>query len=213
MTQPALLQLDEVSCWHGAHQAVESVNLVLRPGDHVALIGGNGSGKTTLLRAVLGLHPRYAGRIRLDGKEARTAADWQARRRRIAYMPQRQVAGQFPLRVHELLASSQHLTAALGAAQKLGVSHLSERPLHTLSGGQLQRVFLARALGALSAEAGLLIADEPSAALDFAGQTAMAEALAELSATLLIVTHDRRVVARCTRVVEMAGGRLSEVGA
>jgi zinc transport system ATP-binding protein len=88
---------------------------------------------------------------------------------------------------------------------------LIERPLHALSGGQLQRVFLARALGSLAGGAGLLLADEPTAALDFDGQAAVAEALRELPATVLVVTHDRAMADRCQRVVEMAGGQLREV--
>jgi ABC-type lipoprotein export system ATPase subunit len=85
------------------------------------------------------------------------------------------------------------------------------RPLHALSGGQLQRVFLARALGSLAAGAGLLLADEPTAALDFDGQVKVAEVLRTLPATMLVVTHDRTMAARCDRVMEMAGGRLREV--
>lgn len=209
--RPAALVLESVACWYGRTLVVDRVDLALAPGEHVALLGSNGSGKSTLLRAILGLHGQVAGRIALDGREAHSCADWQARRRRIAWVPQRQSAGAFPLRVRELLDSSGQPGAAQLAAGRLGVAPLAERPLRTLSGGQLQRVFLARALGALAGEAGLLLADEPTAALDFAGQAAVAEVLAQLDATLLVVSHDRALAARCHRVVEMAGGRLREV--
>lgn len=211
MGKAAKLQLQHISCWHGRNQVVDQVSLILQPGEHVALIGGNGSGKSTLLRAMLGLHQQVRGQITLDGETAQSAAQWQRRRQRIAYMPQRQATGHFPLLVEELLASSGQLAAARQAAEALDVWQFVRRPLHALSGGQLQRVYLARALGMLTGEAGLLIADEPTAALDFAGQAALAERLAQLPATLLVVTHDRTLAARCDRIVEMAGGQLREV--
>jgi zinc transport system ATP-binding protein len=211
MGKAVVLHLQNVSCWHGRNQVVDEVSLRLQPGEHVALIGGNGSGKSTLLRAILGLHQQVRGQIRMDGVTAQSPAQWQRRRQRIAYMPQRQATGHFPLLVEELLASSGQLAAARQAAVALAVWQFAQRPLHALSGGQLQRVYLARALGMLAGEAGLLIADEPTAALDFAGQAALAERLAALAATLLVVTHDRTLAARCDRVVEMAGGQLREV--
>jgi len=211
MGKSAALHLQDVSCWHGANQVVDRVSLLVQPGDHVALIGGNGSGKSTLLRAILGLHQQVRGQIRVDGVTAQSPTQWQRRRQRTAYMPQRQATGHFPLLVEELLASSGQLAAARQAAEALDVWQFARRPLHALSGGQLQRVYLARALGMLTGEAGLLIADEPTAALDFAGQAALAERLAALAATLLVVTHDRTLAARCDRIVEMAGGQLREV--
>ena len=211
MGNPAQLTLQQVSCWHGRNQVVDDVSLALHSGEHVALIGGNGSGKSTLLRSILGLHRETEGQITLDGEVAQSSAQWQRRRSRIAYMPQRQTTGHFPLLVHELLASSGRMDEARSAAQMLDVWQFAHRPLHSLSGGQLQRTFLARAIGMLAGEAGLLIADEPTAALDFAGQAAIAERLAALPATVLVVTHDRAVAARCDRTVEMAGGQLREV--
>jgi ABC-type Mn2+/Zn2+ transport system ATPase subunit len=159
----------------------------------------------------LGLHQPVRGQIALNGEIAVTAAQWQRRRTRIAYMPQRQATGHFPLLVHELLASSGRMDAARAAAGELGVWQFAQRPLHALSGGQLQRAYLARALGMLAGEAGLLLADEPTAALDFAGQATIAEQMAALPATVLVVTHDRAVAARCHRTVEMAGGQLRAV--
>lgn len=207
----APLHFKKAVCAFGQLRVVDNISLVIEPGEHVALIGGNGSGKTTLLRAILGLHPLNAGQILLDASDAITPTDWKARRARIAWMPQRQATGQFPLLVHELLESSAAPQSALLHARELGVDNLLHRPLHALSGGQLQRVFLARALGSLDGGAGLLLADEPTAALDFGGQLKVAEILRGLSATVLVVTHDRAMVERSQRVVEMAGGRLREI--
>lgn len=211
MGKAATLNVQNVSCWHGPTQVVDQVALVLMPGEHVALIGGNGSGKSTLLRAILGLHQQVRGQIMVDGESAQSAVQWQRRRQRIAYMPQRQATGHFPLLVRELLASSGQMTAARQAAEALDVWQYAHQPLHALSGGQLQRAYLARSLGMLAGEAGLLLADEPTAALDFAGQAAIAEQLAALPATLLVVTHDRTLAARCDRMIEMAGGQLRAV--
>lgn len=208
--RPVELRLESVVCRHGPTVVVDRVDLSVAPGEHVALIGGNGAGKTTLLRAVLGLHPDVDGRITLDGQEATTRADWHARRRRVAWVPQRQATGGFPMPVGELLASGGSPLAVRAAAERLGVWNMRDRPVRTLSGGQLQRVFLARALASLAGEAGMLLADEPTASLDFAGQAAVAEVLAGLAATVLVVSHDRAVAARCDRTVEMAGGQLRE---
>ena len=211
MGNPAQLHLAGISCWYGSNKVVDDLSLAITPGEHVALIGSNGSGKSTLLRAILGLHAGVGGQMVLDGEVAVTAAQWQRRRARIAYMPQRQATGHFPLLVEELLASSGQMAAARQAAEALAVWQYAHRPLHALSGGQLQRVFLARAMGLLAGAAGLLIADAPTAALDFAGQAAIAAQVAALPATVLVVTHDRAVAARCHRTIEMAGGQLRAV--
>lgn len=116
-----------------------------------------------------------------------------------------------PLLGAELLASSTAPGDAAEAATRLGVATLVERPLHTLSGGQLQRMYLARAIGCVAAGAQVLLADEPTAALDFDGQAEAADVLTSLPVTLIVVTHDRSLADRCDRVLEMAAGRLREV--
>ena len=210
---PAMLVLDNLICRFGTIQAVDGASLRIQPGEHVAITGANGSGKSTLLRAILGFHTDVSGRISVDGEVAQSAEEWRQRRERVAWMPQRQAKGRFPLLVRELLESSGNSSAAIEAATRLGVGQLLDRPLHTLSGGQLQRSFLSRALGAVANHSGLLLADEPTAALDFDGQRAVAEELAALPVSLLVVTHDRAVAQRCDRVLEMAGGQLREVRA
>ncbi|WFE30922.1 ATP-binding cassette domain-containing protein [Micromonospora sp. WMMD975] len=197
-----------VTCRYGSRTAVDAVDLVVDPGEHVALTGANGSGKTTLLRAALGLHPLAGGGVGVDGFEARRGAEWARRRREVAWVPQRLAAGRFPLLVDELLDSGGGPGAARDAAAGLGVAGLGRRPLHTLSGGQLQRVFLARALGAVAAGARVLFADEPTAALDFDGQEQVAALLAALPVTVVVVSHDRAMSRACDRVAEMAAGRL-----
>jgi len=198
-------------CRHGRLEAVSGVDLDVAAGERIALTGTNGSGKTTLLRAVLGLHRQVEGEILVGRRGARSAAEWAWRRRACAWIPQRPAAGRFPLLARELLASSGAPAEAASAAVRLGVGALGDRPLSSLSGGQLQRMHLARAVGCVAAGAGVLLADEPTAALDFAGQEEAAEVLTTLPVTVLVVTHDRAMAARCDRTLEMAAGRLREV--
>ncbi|AXI81062.1 ATP-binding cassette domain-containing protein [Peterkaempfera bronchialis] len=205
------LRFRGVVCRHGRLEAVHGVELDVACGERVALTGTNGSGKTTLLRAVLGLHRQVSGEILVGGRGDRTAAERAWRRRACGWIPQRPAAGRFPLLARELLASSGAAGEAYAAAEHLGVGALGDRPLSSLSGGQLQRMHLARAVGCVAAGAGVLLADEPTAALDFAGQEEAAEVLTGLPVTLLVVTHDRAMAARCDRTLEMAAGRLREV--
>ncbi|CUM43873.1 ATP-binding cassette domain-containing protein [Streptomyces gardneri] len=205
------IRMRGVACLHGRNEAVAGVDLEIAAGERIALTGTNGSGKTTLLRAVLGLHRQVSGTIEVGGRGARSAAEWAWRRRSCAWIPQKPAAGRFPLRGDELLASSGAAAEAAGAADRLGVGALTARPVDTLSGGQLQRVYLARAIGCVAAGAQVLLADEPTAALDFEGQEEAADALTALPVTLVVVTHDRALAERCDRVLEMAAGRLREV--
>jgi zinc transport system ATP-binding protein len=203
------LDICALTCRHGSVPAVQELDLHLAPGEHVALLGGNGSGKTTLLRAVIGLHRDWSGSILLDGQSLprRPAAAHPG----MAWMPQRQARGQFPFTVRELLAAGGHEQAALNAADELGISGLLRRPLAALSGGQLQRAYLAKTLGAAAVEAGLLLADEPTAALDFAGQEQVADMLAALPTTALVVTHDMALAEKCHRIFKMAQGKIREI--
>ncbi|MFJ7983995.1 metal ABC transporter ATP-binding protein [Streptomyces sp. NPDC096351] len=205
------IRMRGVACRHGRTEAVAGVDLEIAAGERVALTGTNGSGKTTLLRAVLGLHRRVGGTVEVGGRTARTAAEWAWRHRACAWIPQKPAAGRFPLRGDELLASSGAPADAAEAARRLGVGALTGRPVDTLSGGQLQRMYLARAMGSVAAGAQVLLADEPTAALDFAGQEEAADVLTALPVTLVVVTHDRTLAERCDRVLEMAAGRLREV--
>ncbi|WP_405707186.1 ABC transporter ATP-binding protein [Streptomyces xanthophaeus] len=205
------VRMREVACRHGRVEAVSAVDLEIAAGERVALTGTNGSGKSTLLRAVMGLHRQVTGSILVGSRGTATPAQWAWRRRACAWIPQKPVAGRFPLLGEELLAASAAPAEAAEAAARLGVAGLTRRPLHTLSGGQLQRMYLARAMGCVAAGAQVLLADEPTAALDFAGQDEAADVLTSLPVTLVVVTHDRALAERCDRVLEMAAGRLREV--
>lgn len=206
-----MLEIDDLTVRYGQRPAVRGASLRVDDGELVVVTGSNGSGKSSLLRAVLGLVPSAGGAIALDGTVATDRRGWRERRRAASYVPQRTAPGTFPLLVRELLAGSGTEEARRAAAEALGVAGLADRPVTTLSGGQLQRTYLARAIAALSGEARILLADEPTSALDFDGQDEVAALLAGLSVARLVVSHDAAVVARADRVVEMAGGLLREV--
>jgi ABC-type dipeptide/oligopeptide/nickel transport system ATPase subunit len=157
-----------------------------------------------------GMVPLRAGSVRLDGVDARSCGEWHARRqaaRMCPSAPRREVPAAGP----RALASSGSDAAA--DATRLGLGGLVERPFTTLSGGQLQRAYLARAVGSLATGRHLLLADEPTSALDFAGQDDVAQLLADLAVDRLVVSHDAAVVRHADRVLEMAGGSLRERGA
>jgi zinc transport system ATP-binding protein len=205
----AFLDVRSLTCRFGARTVVDHATLQIARGEHVALIGGNGSGKTTLLRALLGLHADVRGQLRLDGCEP---GDWRRWRRRIVFIPQRQGGGRLPLRVDELIASGGAASpeASIEAAKQAGVQAILQQPLSSLSGGQLQRAWLARAFACVAGGAGLLLADEPTAALDFAGREQISPMLTGVPVSALIVTHDLALARKCDRIIEIAGGALRD---
>ncbi len=204
------VRLRGLTCRRGATLAVDDVSLDVAAGERLAIIGPNGAGKSSLLRTILGLVPSK-GLITVGGVEAVSRRGWNERREIVAWVPQRPAVGRFPLLVKELLASSGDMDASVAAAERLGVDHLENRPLHTLSGGQLQRVYLARGLGHVAAGAGLFLADEPTSALDFDTRDSVAALLTEVPVTSIVVTHDAAVADGADRVIEMAAGRIREV--
>ncbi|MBL0922457.1 MAG: metal ABC transporter ATP-binding protein [Phycisphaerales bacterium] len=169
----------------------------------VAIVGPNGAGKSTLIKACLGLAPVAAGRVEFWGEPLRQ------RRRRIAYVPQREsVDWDFPVSALDVVCmgryamigwcrpvSRRHRDAARERLAQVGIADLADRQISQLSGGQQQRVFLARAL---AQEADLYLMDEPFAGVDAATERAIVETLRELKhagKAVLCVHHDLQTVA------------------
>ena len=218
MTAP-VIALHGVAVGYGDRPVVEDVDLVVRTGDVVALVGANGSGKTTLVRGVLGLAPVLAGRVELLGHPAASFRE----RWRIGYVPQRHtVGGGIPSSVQEVVASGRlarrrllsRTTAADRAAvdEALEIVGLADRrlaPVATLSGGQQRRTLIARAL---AADPDVLVMDEPTAGVDAAGQENLARTLGRLvgqGLTLVVVTHEIEPLAGLlTRIVELRDGHV-----
>lgn len=192
--------------------ALENITLDVREGERLGVLGPNGGGKSTLLKLTLGLLSGHSGEIRVFGLPPE-----QARRRRlVGYVPQRNEAElRFPLSVRQVVTmgatvgmmpwsgpSAQHRQAIDEAMKAVGVDILANRPIGDLSGGQLQRVMIARAL---ASRPRILVLDEPTVGVDPAGQQQFAELLGTLHArfglTMIIVSHDLRTIAAgCDRV-------------
>jgi zinc transport system ATP-binding protein len=189
-----LLQLAGVTVRLGGRTILEEVSLDLRAGEIVTVIGPNGAGKTTLLRVALGLLSPAQG----------TA--WTPPGLRIGYMPQRlQVDATFPLTARRFLGlATPHSAGALTAAlAEAGADALADAPLAGLSGGELQRVLLARAL---LRNPELLVLDEPAQGLDVHGQMELFQLMAAIrkkhGCGILLVSHDLHLVMAATdRVV------------
>ncbi|WP_296571977.1 ABC transporter ATP-binding protein [Phreatobacter sp.] len=217
------LALDQVSVSLGGHPVLRDVTLAVAAGALLAVVGPNGAGKTSLLRAVAGLAP-FTGTIRLGG-ETLGAGAAAARARRIAYLPQRsELAWALSVRDAVLLgrlphgdpfsrATPEDGRAVAAALDRLGLAALAGRPVTELSGGERARVMLARAL---ATEAPLLLADEPTTALDPAHQLAVLGLLREIAAegrTVLAVLHDLTLAARFADTVAVLDqGRLMAAG-
>ena len=181
-------------------------------GCRTALIGPNGSGKSTLLRVLAGLTPIRSGEVRIGGEPPRLG------RSRIAYLAQRpHLAESFPLKLRRLVQMGtyahhgwfeecQHGDEAVDRAlSRLGLTDLADRPVYTLSGGQLQRGLIARAV-VQGAE--ILLLDEPYAALDQPSREIIDRFLFDQghAFTVVMATHDPADLGRFDRVLEMRDG-------
>ncbi|PNU19091.1 zinc ABC transporter ATP-binding protein ZnuC [Geothermobacter hydrogeniphilus] len=189
-----LLELRQVSYARQGRMLVEGVDLRIAAGEILTLIGPNGAGKTTLLKLALGLLPPTSGRIdRFPGLS-------------IGYMPQRlHIDPSFPLSVKRFLHLAGHCRPRQLATTmaETGIEPLAGRAIQNLSGGELQRVLLARAL---LRNPDLLVLDEPAQGVDVHGQTELYQLLAGLrqrrGCAILMVSHDLHLVMAATdRVV------------
>jgi zinc transport system ATP-binding protein len=181
---------------------LDDLTMSVRPGEFVAIVGPNGAGKSTLLKIILGLLPPQRGRVDLFGEELSRFRDWW----RIGYVAQRpeQSNPHFPATVEEVVLLGRvakmglfrwprraDRAAARRALELVGMEPLRHKMIGQLSGGQLQRVFIARAL---AAEPELLILDEPTAGVDAESQARFYSLLKdlndELGVALLFVSHD-----------------------
>ena len=187
----ALIAADRLSVHAGGAQILDRVSLAVFPREIVTLIGPNGSGKTTLLKAMLGLVPAQGEVKRRPGVK-------------IGYVPQHFVRdAALPMSVAGFLALFAPAKSADAALARVGVAQARTRQLAALSGGELARVLLARAI---AGRPELLVLDEPLAGVDVAGEAALyhliAEIRDELGCGVLLVSHDLHVVmAQANRVI------------
>ena len=199
---------------------LNSVSVSVDVGEFVGLVGPNGAGKTTLLRTLAGLVPPSSGRVLLDGR-ALFAISRDERARRLAVLVQSARIG-WPMRVSEVVAlgrlphrraftrpSEADHAAVARAMARADVAHLSERAEPSLSSGERMRVLLARAL---AVEAEILLADEPTTALDPAHQLdamSLLRGISRAGTGIVAVLHDLTLAARfCDRLVVLSEGRI-----
>lgn len=187
--------------------AVKGVSLTARAGEITAVVGPNGSGKSTLVRVLLGRQRSQRGEV-FVGRRRRSEMDQRALARAVAIVPQREEPA-FPMKVREYVALGRlpHAGAWRGetpddraaverAVIRTGVNEFLDRATDELSGGEWQRVRVARAL---AQEAPALVLDEPTTFLDIAHEMALFELAASLAAAglaLLLVSHQLNLVAR-----------------
>ena len=191
-----------LSCSYREGRVLEDVSFQVERGDYVGIVGPNGSGKSTLVKALLGLVSISSGQADLFGTPLASFRDWQ----KIGYLPQslHLVNPVFPATVHETvglgLLSLKRFPKRLNRSdmitidrtlEELGISDLRDKLIGELSGGQLQRVLLARAI---INEPELLVLDEPTAALDPETRGRFYAMIADINrtrgVTVLLVTHD-----------------------
>lgn len=207
------LTLSQVSFRHpGANESVlRSITCNVPAGRSTAIVGPSGSGKTTLLALLGGLLPPQTGTFwAIDSEEQRhhprDVSVWVLQS--VNLLAGRTVLDNVKLGAYlDGLAPRQAQRRACEALERMGIAELASRPARLLSGGEAQRVGIARALASTRP---LLFADEPTGQLDATTTGSVADALlASASRTMLIVTHDDALARRCDHVLRLADGTLT----
>ncbi len=199
-----LLRVDDVSFGYDRQVVLDRVSLVVEPGDYLAIIGPNGGGKTTLLKVILGLLKPWSGRVELAISAPHRAG----------YVPQyANFDKNFPLTVAEVVGmgrlglsgigrsySAEDATAVDAALDRFGLRKLASTCVAELSGGQLQRTLIARAL---AGEPEILFLDEPLASIDSESRNVVLSTLEELNHRMpvVVVSHDVTIFSGAVRQI------------
>lgn len=197
MPAAEVVRLEDVWVYYDGEPALEAVALSVKKDDFLGIIGPNGGGKTTLLKVILGLIAPSRGRVQVLGKSP------QRSRSGIGYVPQHNLFDRdFPISVWEVVLMGRYGRAGLlgrynsedkalteSALQTVGMLDYRQRQMGKLSGGEQQRVFIARAL---VSEPRLLLLDEPTASVDSTMQTELYDLLEKLKErmAIVLVSHD-----------------------
>tara|TARA_B100001029_G_scaffold102009_1_gene83951 strand:+ start:385 stop:1131 length:747 start_codon:yes stop_codon:yes gene_type:complete len=194
-----LVKLNNAGYQHNNKWLVKGVSLSVEKGKIVTLIGPNGSGKSTTAKIALGIYKKIDGEV-----EKYT--------NKVGYVPQKiSIDWTLPLRVHDFMLLTENLDdEAINKALSLtGVIHLKDKNLGNLSGGEFQRVLLARAI---SKKPELLVLDEPVQGVDFTGEIALYELIKkisdELNCGILLISHDLHTVMSATDHVVCLNGHV-----
>ncbi len=203
---PPVIEIQNVDFAYRDALVLKHISLAIQPGTTVGVIGPNGGGKTTLIQLLLGLLKPTRGEVRVDGLTPAAAV---RSGRIVGYLPQAQRQNsKLPLSVRQVVRlglagktgmfrrpARKDLAFADSLLAMVGIDELADAPLATLSGGQLQRVLIARAL---APRPKLLLLDEPTTGIDRSGQQRFIESIErlkrELELTVVFVSHDLRAV-------------------
>lgn len=220
-----LITLKDVCVDYQGILALRNLNLSIYEGDFLGIIGPNGGGKSTMMKAILGLVPVSFGEVLMEGKRRKKSS------LRLGYVPQlSEFNRMFPITVFEVVQmgrleksiepmfrySKEDEEATLEVLDKVGILHLKDRQISELSGGEAQKMLIARAL---SINPQVLLLDEPTAMIDNVAQKQVFHLLKRLSKdmTIVIITHQGHLLLKqLTRLVYLnknviAEGEPSEV--
>lgn len=202
-----LVELTDITTGYDGVVAIEHVNLTINERDYIGIIGPNGGGKTTLLKVILGILPPFSGKVKLHGST-------DGKRDFIGYLPQvNNIDKKFPITVQEVVLSGimsrkgiftryskQDKALARELMERTGIEHLRKKVIGELSGGQMQRAFLSRAL---ISKPKLLILDEPNTYVDNKFEGELYELLTKLNEqmAIVIVTHDLGTVSQYVKSI------------
>lgn len=212
----AAIRIQNLTVYYGRTPAIRDVNLTVRDREFLGIIGPNGGGKSTLLKAILGLVRPSSGEIEIYGAPA------MKNRGRIGYVPQfSAVDRKFPISVIEVVMTAalrgglhpffhytgRHRAQALAQLERVGLADLRKRQISELSGGEFQRLLIARAL---AVEPEILLLDEPTASVDPASREHIYELLEALNRerTILLVTHDMLAISSKVHSLACLNGSL-----
>ena len=220
-----MLKINNLSVSYGQRQVLYNINLEVRSGEVLALIGPNGAGKSTIIRAVSGIVPVQAGQVTLNGLAFLPQSAMQ-RARSVAVVPQATslpqaftvwetvLLGRTPYLNFLGQASSADEEIARASLERVDALHLSERYVGEISGGEQQRILLARAL---AQQTPVLLLDEPTAHLDIQHQSALLNLVKaqahQCKLAVLMVVHDLNLAALyADRVALLEQGYMRAVG-
>ncbi len=216
----SVLELRDIEVSYGASVALRAVSAGIPPGTIAGVIGPNGSGKSTLLKAIAGVLPVSRGTIRLGGRDIREYAA------QVAFVPQREeVNWDFPVTARDVVLMGRYRTKgwlrrtgaadrrmAEDALERLGLSGMGERHISQFSGGQQQRIFLARAM---VQEPLLVLLDEPFTGVDVTNRAIFHETIRDFAARgiiVMIATHELAEVQQTTDLLLCLNRRMVAFG-